>query len=192
MQTIAVYCGSKMGNSPAYGEAAAQVGKTLATHGINVVYGGGDVGLMGIVAKTALDNGAHVTGVITDFLQAREGRYPLQESIVVETMHERKTIMAARADGFLILPGGFGTMDEFMEIITWQQLELHHKPVGILNVNGYYDLLIQQLDHMVKEGFLAQRHRDLVLISADLNTLIKAMLQAETTDKKDSTNLKKI
>lgn len=192
MQAIAVYCGSKMGNHPIYAEAAKQVGISLAKRSIDVVYGGGDVGLMGIVAKTALENGAHVIGVITDFLQAREGRYPLQESIVVETMHERKTIMAERADGFLILPGGFGTMDEFMEIITWRQLELHDKPIGVLNINGYYDHLIQQLDHMVEEGFLEQRHRDLVLVSNDLEILLKAMLQEEIASANDITHLDKV
>lgn len=183
MQTIAVYCGSRKGKTPIYAETAEQVAISLAKRNCNIIYGGGDVGLMGIVAQTALAQGVHVTGVITDFLQAREGRYPLQESIVVETMHERKTIMAERADGFLILPGGYGTMDEFMEIITWRQLGLHDKAVGILNVNGYYDALVQQLDFMVGEGFLSKRNRDLVCISDNLEVLLDDMKVAIPEEK---------
>ncbi|MEM9991400.1 MAG: TIGR00730 family Rossman fold protein [Bacteroidota bacterium] len=172
MKTVAVFCGSKMGIHPIYAEAAKQVGERIAQRAWRVVYGGGDMGLMGIVASTALENGGYVTGVITDFLQAREGRYPLQESFVVESMHQRKMMMAERADAFLILPGGFGTMDEFMEIITWQQLGLHQKTVGVFNVLNYYKYLLQQLDHMVKEGFLLQEHRDLIRVSDQLSELL--------------------
>lgn len=179
MKTIAVYCGSKKGRGSIYAEMAKEVGESFVKRGLNLVYGGGDVGLMGIVAHTALTGGAHVTGVITEFLKAIEGHYELSESIVVETMHERKTIMAERSDAFLILPGGYGTMDEFMEIITWRQLGLHDKPIGILNTNDYYTNLFKQLDKMVEEGFLSEANRRLVFLSDDLEQLLDLMLEVE-------------
>lgn len=179
MKTIAVYCGSKKGNNPVYAAMAKEVGEAFVQRKLNLVYGGGDVGLMGIVAHTALTGGAHVTGVITEFLKAIEGHYELSESIVVETMHERKTIMAERSDAFLILPGGYGTMDEFMEIITWRQLGLHDKPIGILNTNGYYTHLFTQLDKMVEDGFLSERNRNLVFRADDVEVLLDLMQGVE-------------
>ncbi|NJK83439.1 MAG: TIGR00730 family Rossman fold protein [Saprospiraceae bacterium] len=141
MRSLAVFCGSKTGKHPIYQDIANQLGKTMVSKNITLVYGGGDVGLMGITAQTVIEAGGRVIGVMPKFLQEREGHFKATEYTIVETMHQRKAVMADRADAFLILPGGYGTMDEFMEIVTWRQLGLHDKPIGVLNVNGYYNHL---------------------------------------------------
>ena len=145
MKTIAVYCGSSSGHDPAYIQAAKDVGKLLVDQGIDLVYGGGSVGMMGAVADAVLQGGGKVTGIIPTFLESKElGHHGVTELIVVETMHERKIKMFEMADGFIALPGGLGTMEELFEVLAWSQLAIHRHPCGLLNVRGYYDGLLQQ------------------------------------------------
>ena len=178
--TVAVFCGSSPGNSPVFLEAAASVGRRLAERGIGVVYGGGHVGLMGAVADAAMAAGGTVTGVIPDSLQQREDSTgDVTELIVVETMHERKTIMADRSDAFLALPGGPGTLEEITEQWTWAQLGIHEKPVGFLNVVGYYDPMLAMVAAMRDNGFTHPRYTDMLHFDSDLDALIDAFLAYE-------------
>jgi hypothetical protein len=155
--SLCVYCGSRHGASPAYTRAAAAAGHEIGRRGWQLVYGGGNVGLMGVVADAALAAGARVVGVIPRALVAREvGHRGLHEQHVVETMHQRKQMMAERADAFVALPGGIGTMDELYEIWTWRQLGFHDQPIGLLNVAGYYDALLAFMRRSVDEGFLSR------------------------------------
>jgi uncharacterized protein (TIGR00730 family) len=171
--TIAVYCGSSPGNDPIYLDAATAVGRRLAERGIAVVYGGGHVGLMGAVADGAMRAGGQVTGVIPRSLQQREDSTgQLTELILVETMHERKTIMADRANAFLALPGGPGTLEEITEQWTWAQLGIHEKPCGFLNVAGYYDPLIAMVTAMRDQGFTHPRYIEMLHFDADLDALV--------------------
>lgn len=164
MKSICVFCGSSMGQRPAYKQAAETLGKTIASRGLGLVYGGGNVGLMGIVADAVLALGGEVIGVIPEFLVAKEiAHNGLTTLHVVDSMHERKTKMADLADGFIALPGGFGTLEEFCEILTWAQLGLHQKPCGLLNVEGYFDPLLKLFDQAVTEEFLKPALRSLVL-----------------------------
>ena len=175
-QSLAVYCGSSPGNDPRYRELAVQTGRELAARGIRVVYGGGGVGMMGGVAEGVLAAGGAITGVIPVFLNTRELKHPgVADMRVVETMHERKAIMVAESQGFLILPGGFGTLDELFEALTWSQLAIHQHPVGILNMDGYYDGLLTTLDRMVESGFMRQGDRDRCCAAPDLSTVISMM-----------------
>jgi uncharacterized protein (TIGR00730 family) len=173
---LCVFCGSSHGSNPAYAEAAAHAGKELASRGIGLVYGGGNVGLMGVLADSVLAAGGHVTGVIPEALMAKEvGHRGLPDLRVVKTMHERKALMAELADGFVALPGGIGTFEEFFEIVTWAQLGLHSKPCGLLNVNGFYDPLLRLLDHAIAERFVKPKQRDLVIAEADFGALLVRM-----------------
>ncbi|HLO76698.1 MAG TPA: TIGR00730 family Rossman fold protein, partial [Magnetospirillum sp.] len=168
MRRVCVFCGSSRGTNPAYAEAAAATGRLIAQRGLGLVYGGGDVGLMGIVANAALAAGGEVIGVIPDALMRMEvGNPNLTALHVVGTMHERKAMMAELSDGFIALPGGIGTLEELFEVWTWGQLGLHPKPLGLLDVAGYYDHLHAFLDHTVAEGFLKDRHRAMVAVDAD-------------------------
>ena len=170
---ICVYCGSNSGALPAYTETAARLGQTLARRGIDLVYGGGKVGLMGTLADAALHAGGRVIGIIPRALAEKEVAHAgLTDLRVVESMHARKALMAELAGGFIVLPGGAGTMDEFFEIWTWGQLGIHAKPFGLLNVAGYFDPLIHYLDHMVAQRFLKSEHRAQVLIGNDAPTLL--------------------
>ena len=176
MKSIAIYCGSSSGTNRVYREKAAQLGKYLALHKIHVVFGGGKVGLMGVLADAALESGGKVTGVIPGFLHVKEVAHPnLTELITVKTMHQRKALIEEMCDGAIALPGGFGTMDELFEMLTWGQLGLHDKPVGILNINGFYDPLLLTIDHMVEDGFLKDLNRDMVLVSDDIKKLVDTM-----------------
>ena len=158
---ICVYAGSNPGTNPAYAEAATELARLLASRDIGVVYGGGKVGLMGILADSALAAGGEVIGVIPQDLMDREvGHEGLTDLHVVGSMHERKALMAELSDGFVALPGGAGTLEELIEVYTWSQLGLHDKPMGVLNVCGYYDGLAALLDHAVQEGFLRPQHRE--------------------------------
>jgi uncharacterized protein (TIGR00730 family) len=173
MRRVCVFCGSSMGTRPAYRDAAAALGRMLAERGLGLVYGGGNVGLMGIMADAALQAGGEVIGVIPEALTKFEvGHLDLTKLHVVGSMHERKALMAELADAFIALPGGIGTMEELFEVWTWGQLGMHPKPLGFLDVAGYYDHLHTFLDHMVAEGFLRDRHRAMVAVEEDPATLL--------------------
>ncbi len=166
IRTVAVFCASRDGAAPVYREVAAELGAALAAHGVALVYGGSNVGLMQAVADAALAAGGHVTGVIPTVLVELEVAHDeLTELHITDTMHSRKALMAERADAFLALPGGFGTMEELFEVLAWQTLKLHTKPVLLLNVNGFYNPLLAFLDHCVTEGMLRERNREIVLVS---------------------------
>ena len=155
MKAIAVYCGSGEGASPAYREGAKRLGHELARRGIALVYGGAKIGLMGAVADAVLEHGGRAIGVLPRFMTKREIAHTgLTELMMVDTMHERKAKMMELADGFISLPGGPGTLEEFFEVFTWGRLELHRKPIGLLNIRGYYDPLLDMLGAMEREGFL--------------------------------------
>ena len=177
---ICVYAGSSVGRGPIYREAAAAVGKLLAEEGIRLVYGGGSIGLMGVVADAALAHGGKVTGVITEALAAAElGHVGLTELRVVPTMHARKAAMAEMSDGFIALPGGIGTFEELFEVWTWSQLGVHAKPIAFLNAGGFYDKLAAFLDHVVEEQFLRRVHRDMIVIEADPKALLTTLRARE-------------
>lgn len=176
LRNICVYCGSSLGNEPAYQEAAEALGRTLAERGIGLVYGAGNVGLMGVVADAALASGGRVIGVIPEALVRWEVAHDgLTERYVVQTMHERKAKMADLSDAFIALPGGLGTMDELFEALTWTQLGFHHKPCGLLNVAGFYDPLLTFLDSMVERRFLRPEHRALVRADPDISALLDSL-----------------
>ena len=165
LSSVAVYCGSNAGNDPAYAEAAASLGRMLADRGIRLVYGGGQVGLMGVLADAVLDGGGEVHGVITEALVAKEVSHRgLARLEVVRTMHERKAVMADAADAFIMLPGGFGTLDEFFEVLTWTQLGIHAKPCGILDTAGYFDPLRAMVDSAVAAGFVHPAHGGMIVV----------------------------
>lgn len=177
--SICVYCGSRSGLNPAYAVAAAQVGDWIGSHGGQLVYGGGKSGLMGIVADAALQSGAHVVGVIPKALVEKEWAHRgCTELHVVDTMHDRKRMMAERADAFLALPGGIGTFEELFEVWTWRQLGYHDKPIGILNIAGYYDRLLDFLSSSVNEQFLGDWQMALVRSSNQYKTLLENLVQA--------------
>ena len=162
---IALYCGSRSGDNPIYQEKAIALAKGIADHNFGLVYGGASIGLMGKVANTVIKAGKEVVGVIPEFMLDYEiAHHNLTELHVVQTMHERKAIMAERASAFIALPGGLGTFEEILEIATWGQLNQHQKPMMLYNVNHFYDALIQQLDHAVIEGFLPPQHRAKLIV----------------------------
>ena len=173
LSAVAVYCGSNSGNDPAYAEAAAGLGRTLAKRGIRLVFGGGQVGLMGVVADAALGSGGEVLGVITEALVAKEVSHRgLTGLRIVETMHERKAAMADAADAFVMLPGGFGTLDEFFEALTWTQLGIHAKPCGVLDAAGFFAPLRALVDGAVAAGFVHPAHRDMIVADGDPGRLL--------------------
>ncbi|MBL8343614.1 MAG: TIGR00730 family Rossman fold protein [Rubrivivax sp.] len=175
---VCVYCGSRHGREPAYTAAARELGQAIGQRGWHLVYGGGHVGLMGEVADATLAAGGRAIGVITEALMQREvGHRGLSELHVVSTMHERKRMMAERADLFVALPGGIGTMEELFEVWTWQQLGYHDQPIGLLNVAGYYDGFLQFCDRMVTEGFLARAQRDSLLTHTEPRSLLQALAE---------------
>ena len=176
MKRIVVFCGSSAGHDPVYLQQATLLGAALAKRGITLVYGGAKVGLMGAVADGALNAGGEVTGVLPHFLQQKELAHTgLTDLILVDTMHERKTKMNELSDGVIALPGGFGTMEELFEMLTWGQLGLHKKPVGLLNVNGFYDTLQLLSQTMTLQGFLTPENREMLLCSNDINDLLAQM-----------------
>lgn len=176
LRAVCVFCGSSPGARPIYGEAADAFGAALAAAGIRLVYGGGNVGLMGRVADAVLNAGGEAIGVIPQFLMNREvGHRALTELHVVETMHERKALMAKLSDAFAVLPGGIGTFEEMFEVWTWRQLGLHPKPCGILNIGGYYDRLVAFLDTATKEGFLQPGHRAVLEVEETPAALLAAL-----------------
>ena len=178
MKRICVFSGSKPGINGAYKHAARTLGELIARRGLELVYGGATVGLMGDVADSALAAGGRVIGVIPEFLVAKEiAHQQLSELHVVKSMHERKALMAELADGFIALPGGFGTFEEFCEVLTWSQLKVHDLPCGLLNVEGFYDPLIQLFDRALQEQFLRREHRELVLVHSEPEALVKMLAQ---------------
>lgn len=176
MKNIVVFCGSSSGHDPEFQVLAKELGSAIALRKARLIYGGAKVGLMGCIADAALAQGSEVIGILPRFLSIKEVAHEgLTQLMIVENMHERKTMMFELVDAFIALPGGFGTLEELFEVVTWAQLGLHQKPIGILNVNGFYDTLITQLDHMVSKGLLKQRNRDLILIHGTVDGLLAKM-----------------
>jgi len=179
---ICVFCGSSTGKRPAYRDAAERLGVLLVERGIELVYGGGDVGLMGWLADAMLARGGCVIGVIPDFMMAKEiGHTGLTELRIVSSMHERKAVMSDLSNGFVTLPGGYGTLEEFCEVITWSQLGLQSKPCGLLNVESYYAPLLELFDQAVREGFLREENRRLVMDDEDPARLLEKMAEFKAT-----------
>ena len=177
--SLCVYCGSKPGTDPAFSKAAIEVGTWIGRHGGQLVYGGGRNGLMGIVADATLAAGGQVIGVIPRALVEKEWAHTgCTELHIVETMHERKQMMAQKADAFVALPGGIGTFEEFFEVWTWQQLGYHNKPIGLLNTQQYYEPMLNFLNSAVQKEFMGQWQMDLIQTSADLATLLPNLIQA--------------
>jgi uncharacterized protein (TIGR00730 family) len=180
IKRVCVFCGSSPGARPAYAAAAVALAQCLVARGITVVYGGGNVGLMGILADTARAAGGQVIGVIPRGLVAKElAHTELDDLRVVESMHERKALMADLSDAFIAMPGGYGTFEEFCEILTWTQLGLQRKPCGILNIEGYYDHLLQMFDHAVAEQFVKPVHREMFIAAAEPRTLVERLLASQ-------------
>ena len=178
MKRISVFCGSSAGQRPEYASAAREMGEALARRGLGLVFGGGQVGLMGILADACLAAGGDVIGVIPRGLATKELAHPgLKDLRVVESMHDRKALMAELCDAFVALPGGFGTFEEFFEMLTWAQLGIHPKPCALLNVAGYFDPLLALIEHSVEEGFVHAEHRRLLLHAPESNTLLDAIAQ---------------
>ena len=176
MRSVCVFCGASSGHDPAYALAARRFGEVLARHGIELVWGAGNVGLMGVLADAVLSHGGRAVGVIPDFMVERElAHTAASEILIVDSMHARKAAMADRADGFVALPGGFGTLDELFEILTWAQLHIHAKPVGLLNVRGFFDPLLAMVRHMSAEGFVKTHHLDLLHVEEDPLRLLESM-----------------
>jgi uncharacterized protein (TIGR00730 family) len=183
MNRIAVFCGSAAGVREAYSGLAVALGKALLARNLELVYGGAGIGLMGAIADTVLDGGGRVTGIIPDFFSRKEIAHTgLLDLIYVPSMHERKRRMAEMSDGFIALPGGYGTLDELFEITTWAQLDLHRKPVGILNAEGYFDELFRFMDHMSAEGFVRPAHQQMILRDNDPENLLSRMAAYEAPE----------
>ena len=177
MKRICVFCGSSSGNNSGYRAAATNLGKLLAERELTLVYGGGNVGLMGIIANSVLAHGGKATGVIPQFLVEKELVHDrLSEVHIVDSMHERKALMAELADGFIALPGGFGTLEETVEVLTWAQLGLHRKPIGLLNVEKYFSALYEFFEHMVKEKFLHTEYKDMILVKDNAADMLDSMV----------------
>lgn len=176
LKKICVFCGSSDGNDSKITDAAIQVGKVFAQKEITLVYGAAKIGVMGTIAKTMLDNNGKVIGIIPQFLKKKEVVHlGLTELITTQNMHERKLQMQEVSDGFIALPGGFGTLEELFEIITWLQLGLHTKPIGLLNVNGFYDDLLRLLETMVRKGFLSMKNYEMLLVATTIENLLQKM-----------------
>ncbi len=174
MRRICVYCGSNTGTRPDYAEAARNLAEVLVRHDLELVYGGAAKGIMGVIADTVLEHGGNAHGVIPKLLEEKEIAHSgLTQLHVVASMHERKSMMAELSDGFIALPGGFGTLEEIIEILTWGQLQFHDKPCGLLNVSGYFDHLLAYLDHAEQEGFLRAENRQMLLQDTDPAELIR-------------------
>lgn len=176
MQKVCVFCGASSGSNPIFAQITKELGRAIAQNGLELVYGAGRVGLMGVLADATLEAGGKVTGVIPESLVAKElAHRGLTELHIVKTMHERKAMMAERADGFIAMPGGYGTLDEFCEILTWSQLGFHKKPCAILNIDGYFDELIKFFHTASERQFVAEQHRDMIIVSTDPLEVLEKM-----------------
>lgn len=183
LKTICVFCGSSSGNDLAITDAAEKLGKVFATRNITLVYGAAKIGVMGTIAKSVLDNNGKVIGIIPEFLKMKEVVHlGLTELVTTQNMHERKLKMQEASDGFIALPGGMGTLEELFEIITWLQLGLHQKPIGLLNINGFYNDLIKLLENMVRKGFLSIDNYQLLLVDSNPEQLLKKMAEFKRPD----------
>lgn len=178
LKTVCVFCGSSYGNQPIYQETALRLGQLMVQHSIDLVYGGGGVGLMGVLARTIVESGGQVTGILPTALMSKE--LPVAKSleqdhgklILVETMHERKAMMARLADAYIAMPGGYGTLDELFEAVTWNQLGVQRKAIGLLNVAGYFDPLLAWVERAIADGFVSDKYRDLLVVEADPEVLL--------------------
>ena len=180
IKSLLVYCGAHEGYNPSFTQAAKRLGQLMANENIKLVYGGGSIGLMGILADSVLRHGGEVIGVIPDFLDTKEiGHKGITQMHQVKSMHERKALMEKLCDAVIALPGGYGTMDELLEMLTWKQLGLHNKPIGILNINGYYNHFLLQLNRMVEEGFLKASNRDLLQVGETIPSLLAKMISTQ-------------
>jgi uncharacterized protein (TIGR00730 family) len=176
MKKICVFCGSRAGNQESYKENAKVLGKEIVRQNCSLVYGGARIGLMGEIANAVLGESGNVTGIITELLYPIEGHSGLSELKIVPNMHDRKFLMYSVSDAFVIMPGGFGTMDEFFETLTWSQLNIHTKPIGILDVDGYYQTLNSLFEKMIQDGFVAEKFRNLYFFEKDPRTLLQKLL----------------
>lgn len=173
---IALYCGARMGVDTMYAKLADEVARTLVRRGIGIVYGGGNIGLMGVIAEAAIAEKGQIIGVIPGSMVEKElAHHGITRLEIVTTMHERKARIEQLSDGFIALPGGYGTLDELFEIITWRQLELHRKPIGLLNHHGYYDLLVQWIEKAVRDGFVPEKNRGLFVVAERIEELLGKM-----------------
>jgi uncharacterized protein (TIGR00730 family) len=182
MTNLLLFCGSSTGNDPEIVEMAKGLGRYLAEQKYRLIYGGGNVGLMGIIANAVMEHGGEVIGIIPEFLMVREvGHVEVTEFYKVKTMHERKALMCDKADIIMAIPGGFGTFDELFEMLTWLQLGLHTKPIGLLNINGFFDLLLKQLDLMVEKGFLRPNNKELINVDESYEALLTTLSKTKVT-----------
>lgn len=182
--SVCVYCGASSKVRESYKQAAVELGKRFANQDTKLVYGGGDVGLMGIVATSVMNNGGEVTGIIPKFLDKMEvGHEGLTELILTENMHERKNLMAEKSDAFVVLPGGLGTLEEFFEVATWKQLGLHDKPIVIFNVDGYWNSLVELIEHQISENFAKPANRDLFSVATSVEEVIQQLEDAPKATK---------
>jgi len=179
IERICVFCGSSAGRREVYIEQARVLGRAMAAEGIGLIYGAGGIGLMGAVADAVIEAGGEVMGIIPYALASKERAHPQAEMRVVNTMHERKALMAELSDAFIALPGGFGTFEELMEIITWGQLGIHQKPIGVLNTSGYYDPLLEMIDRAMEEGFILPRYRRLIVVASEVEELLDQLFRYE-------------
>ena len=180
IKTVSVYCGSSLGKNKVYSERAVSLGNLIHQQEFSLVYGGGNIGLMGVIANTVLQLGGKVTGVLPHFLNKKEvGNLDIDELILVDSMHERKKKISEISDAFIAMPGGFGTLEEVTEMLTWSQLGLSRKPIGLYNINGFFDLLLEQFDRMVEDGFLKPENRAMVLSDSDPDSLLEKLQQYE-------------
>lgn len=177
IEKVCVFCGSSQGSKKIYKDVAISLGEKIVENGWELIYGGGNIGLMGVIADTVLSRGGKVTGVIPNFLDEHEvGHKNLSKLHIVESMHERKALMADLSDAFIAMPGGFGTFEELCEMITWTQLGIHSKPCGILNIEGFYDSFLGLVDTAIRESFISQRNRSIIVENKDPANLIQSLL----------------
>lgn len=176
MKNICVFCGSSSGKDPVYSDFAIKLGDYFVRNSISLIYGGGDIGLMGILSSTVMKGGGHVTGIIPEMINKNVPHKNISELIIVETMHQRKSLMYSLSDAFICLPGGIGSLEELLEVFTWLQLGYHSKPVLLLNIKGFYNNLIRQFELMVEEGFLKESHLSNLIIKDNLDNLLKEIV----------------